>query len=227
MHKLLGSKPTNIACHEVILMQRALPLTMRHTPKRSKPITMDMLRGLCAACDTLGDIGPIFKLAFVLAFFGFLRQSNLAPKHAGQFDATRHPTRGDLQVAPPGLLFHLKWSKTRQAAHVPEVIPIPSAPGQTVDPVAAYSRVLQTTPTRHTSDPLLMLPNRRVITTTALQRILKLLIAGMGHEAADYTMHSFRRGGATASYNAGVKYIDIKRHGTWASDSFWLYVAQG
>ena len=50
------------------------------------------------------------------------------------------------------------------------------------------------------------------------------MIRGIGLDPGKYTWHSFRRGGATASYEAGCDYISIKRHGTWASDCFWQYI---
>ena len=41
-----------------------------------------------------------------------LRQSNLAPGSVGKFDATRHTTRADVAIQPPGLVIRVKWSKT-------------------------------------------------------------------------------------------------------------------
>ncbi len=37
------------------------------------------------------------KLAMLLSYMGFLRQSNLAPRTANMFDNSRHTTRGDIQ----------------------------------------------------------------------------------------------------------------------------------
>ena len=41
-----------------------------------------------------------------------------------------------------------------------------------------------------------------------------------------YSLHSLRRGGATASAHASVDCIHIKLHGMWRSDSFWDYTVR-
>ena len=47
----------------------------------------------------------------------------------------------------------------------------------------------------------------------------KAFMAILGRNPADFGEHSGRRGGATAALEAGVSWIDLKRHGRWASDS--------
>ena len=39
-----------------------------------------------------------------------------------------------------------------------------------------------------------------------------------------YTFHSFRRSGATLAYNADISLEQIKRHGTWKSNSVNTYI---
>ena len=47
-----------------------------------------------------------------------------------------------------------------------------------------------------------------------LQRLAKL-----GYDATQFSMHSFRAGGATAAANAGVPDRLFKCHGCWHSES--------
>ena len=47
----------------------------------------------------------------------------------------------------------------------------------------------------------------------------KALMAIIGRDPAEFGEHSGRRGGATAASEAGVSWVDLKRHGRWASDS--------
>ena len=54
--------------------------------------------------------------------------------------------------------------------------------------------------------------------STALEDT-KALMAMIGKDPTQYGEHSGRRGGATAASEAGVSWIDLKRHGRWASDS--------
>ena len=45
------------------------------------------------------------------------------------------------------------------------------------------------------------------------------MMAMIGRDPSLYGEHSGRRGGATAASEAGVSWLDLKRHGRWASDS--------
>ena len=54
--------------------------------------------------------------------------------------------------------------------------------------------------------------------STALED-LKSYMAMIGRDPANYGEHSGRRGGATTASEAGVSWLDLKRHGRWASDS--------
>jgi hypothetical protein len=53
---------------------------------------------------------------------------------------------------------------------------------------------------------------------------LRIMLSAMNIPPNIYSLHSFRRGGATAAYQAGVNYAQLKSYGTWASDSFWNYI---
>ena len=63
------------------------------------------------------------------------------------------------------------------------------------------------------------------ITHRYFSDILKSLISAAGHDAAKYFPHSFRRGGATFAYQAGVPERVIQRHGDWRSDAYQRYLA--
>ena len=166
------------------LMLCALPLTVRQFPSQKLPKLPDILVGL--VCDNLGAIGIVFKVAFTLGFFGFLRQSNLAPSSPQRFDASRHTTRSDIMIQASGLLVRLKWSKTHQAPGIPATIPIPSLPGHCTDPLAAYHHMLRAVLTSHPNDPLLSLPNGRLITCRFLQRALRCILRALGLPAPHY-----------------------------------------
>ena len=47
----------------------------------------------------------------------------------------------------------------------------------------------------------------------------KAMMAMIGRDPTLYGEHSGRRGGATTASEAGVSWLDLKRHGRWASDS--------
>lgn len=228
-HKYLDIDCPALHSFELDLMLRALDLTMRHIPNQRLPIDNAILVKLCYVCDYLGDLGRVLKVAFLFGYYGFLRQSNLAPRQAAIFDPKRHTCRGDIVQCPPGLVIILKWTKTIQRGqHIP-MIPLPSVTGSPLCPCSAYRQMLQVCPTRSPNDPLLLLPGpgkvRKTLTSCQISRAFQACMLTLGYPDKAYSLHSLRAGGATAAYTAGVDYVHIKRHGTWRSDSFWSYVS--
>ena len=58
-------------------------------------ISVETLLKIVHCCDTL-YMGPIFKTVFLVAFFVFLRLSNIAPHLFSTFDISRHLAAGDI-----------------------------------------------------------------------------------------------------------------------------------
>ena len=67
------------------------------------------LARISKACDVLFD-PPLFRAAFLLAFFGVLRMSNIAPHSRIKFDPLVHILRQDVLFIPPGARVLLKWT---------------------------------------------------------------------------------------------------------------------
>ena len=222
-HNYLGLQASALSNFHYQLMLRALPLTMRHFPSQKLPITPDILFNICLVCDNLGSIGIVLKVSFTLGFFGFLRQSNLAPTSPQRFDASRHTTRSDIMIQTSGLLVRLKWSKTHQAPGIPATIPIPSLPGHCTDLLAAYHHMLRAVPTRHPNDPLLSLPNGCLITCRYLQRALCCILRALGLPATAFSLDALRRGASQAAFQAGANFVAVKQHGLWWSDAVLDY----
>lgn len=224
LHKKAGMHTTAPSSFEVQMMIRAVKITVRHIPKSMLPITPDILYKICDICDQQGPIGLVLKTAFLISFFSFIRQSNLAPHSADKFDHTRHTARADVFRHPPGLVILLKWTKTMQSGQT-SLIPIPAIKGHSHCPLMSYKKMCRVVPAPPDS-PLLLLPgpHRTPVTISILQSALKVMIKALGHDPQQYSLHSLRRGGATASYHSGVDYATIQRHGTWTSDTFWRYI---
>ena len=61
-----------------------------------KPIfDIPLLKRICIACDSTFQ-GQVFKVAYLLGFFGFLRLSNLCPHSLADFNMLKHLTKGDV-----------------------------------------------------------------------------------------------------------------------------------
>ena len=73
--------------------------------------SLDRLVQLSTACDYLTS-GLVYRVVFLVGFFGFFRLSNLAPHAILSFDETRHLTGDDIFFAKPFVKVLLKWIKT-------------------------------------------------------------------------------------------------------------------
>ena len=231
-HRRVAGDPHALDSTEVKQMLRALDMTLVHTPSPKLPITQDMLPSLLQACNSLGAVGPAVKVALLLGYYGFLRQSNLAPRTPASFDPKRDTCRGDVLFQPPGLIVILKWSKTLQRGEKAHLVPLPARPNHPLCPLAAYQALLHHTPTLSPNHPLLQVPappgaplSARCVTTGQLAQGLHTALLAAGHQPSDYSLHSLRAGGATDAHRAGAQPQDIQRHGDWASSCFWGYVA--
>ena len=202
---------------------------MRHIPNQRLPVSINMLNQLCTLSTSLGPLGIVLKCAILLSFFGFLRQSNLAPASSSAFDPTRHTCRADVITHPPGLVIILKWTKTMQSSSRTHLVPIPAIPNHPLCPVQAFRDMDTAIPASGPNSPLLLLRNqhnkRIPLCLDKLNQAFKVLITSAGYSHKQFSFHSLRRGGATTSYHAGIDFSHIKQHGAWNSDAFWQYIS--
>ena len=202
-------------------MNRPLSLVKRNI------MSLVVLQKLIVACDDLTS--PFtFKAIFLVAFFGFLRISNIAPHSYSQFDSTRHLTRSDVKFNSLGMCITLKWSKTMQTRDKVHVITLPFLHPSPLCPVYALKRALSHyKPSPH--EPLFQVKTThgyRLVTESKLRKTLSKLNTKLGFEPHHFSFHTFRRSGATCAYNAHVPVQSIKSHGSWASDCVWSYIQQ-
>ena len=76
-------------------------------------MSLDTLKHLTLLCDEM-QFGFVFKPVFLIAFFGFLRISYLAPHSVAAFDPSRNITIADVIFHPQSMQSAIKWSKTLQ-----------------------------------------------------------------------------------------------------------------
>ena len=91
-----------LAHRKVYLIIKSVSINSTYIPKFKANITISMLDKITSKCDTL-RYGCVYKAVFLLAYFVFLRLSNVVPVLAKSFDATRNLLRGDIIFGPPGL----------------------------------------------------------------------------------------------------------------------------
>ena len=96
--------------HKLVLdYVRSITINAHFSPVPKGIFDVKTLAHIIHTCDLLND-PPLYKAAFLLAFFGFLRVSNIAPHSKQKFDSQKHFFRQDIIFAPPGVHVLLKWT---------------------------------------------------------------------------------------------------------------------
>ena len=193
--------------------------------KTNSIFTEQMLLDIIAATETL-EFSEIFLSVYLLAFFSFLRLSNMVPHAKNGFDPSRHLARGDIIFSDNEAIVLAKWSKTIQSRDKVVPVVIPKLSGSKLCPVTALSNMLHLV-SGSNNDPLFAIfkastwsPLTDSIVRKHLKRVLRLL--QLQHH--NFTFHTFRRSGASWAFEHGVPIEVIKQQGTWSSDCVWRYI---
>ena len=190
-----------------------------------KPImNIETLSAFVKQCDKT-PLGKVFKAMYLVAYFSFLRLSNLVPHSIAAFSYKKHLTQDDIFFKTDSAVCLVKWSKTMQLNDKVKLITIPKL-DNCLCPVAALREVLRISP-RFKNAPLFQhffnstwLP----LTDTRVRAHLRDMLSAVGLAASAFTFHSFRRSGATFAFQNNVELQNIKNHGTWSTDCVWRYV---
>ena len=155
--------------------------------------------------------------------------SNLAPNTMTDFDKLRHTAWGDIWPSKYGIIFSLKWLKTRQCATNRVSIPLPALGESELCSLRAWreytSRLSGVDNTPET--PLLLStvhPIGKPITVPVIRAFMRRAAEAISLSAQAYTPHSLRRGGASFSFNMGIPLEFIKFHGAFESNAVNAYL---
>ena len=227
LHLFQKTPCTALDSFEVTLTKKGLKRLLGLTTHQKSPITPALLLQFKSqlSLSTPGD-AAIWCLLTV-AFFSFLRKSNLTVSSPASFDPTRHLCRDDIKFTSHGAVLRIKWSKTLQHHDRLLFVPLPSVPGSALCPVSAILQYFSLVPAP-ASAPFFCIPSNgslRPVTHGVFTNSIKSLISRIGLRPADFSPHSFRRGGATFAFQAGVPERLIQRHGDWRSDAYRRYLA--
>ena len=92
---------------------KSLKINRPLQPKLHKHIDIQLLTSIIQVAGTLQH-PHIFTPLYILAYFSFLRLSNILPHTVTTFDPSRHLSKGDVILAQNQVLLIIKWSKTMQ-----------------------------------------------------------------------------------------------------------------
>ena len=219
--------PTECFKHQKIqFFIRSLKLNRPLTLKSHSALDEHMLHQVIMACHQLQN-PLVFSAIYLLAFFSFLRLSNIVPHSTSKFDVSRHLARGDIIFGQDLAIILVKWSKTNQFRDKVAKISIPVLSNSSLCPVASLKTLLQAVPGTQ-NDPLFTIFKQDSfvpLTDSMVRKHFKRIINILHWQHFKFTFHSFRRSGASWAYQHGVPIHAIKQQGTWASDCVWRYIS--
>ena len=197
--------------------------------KQKLPITLNILRGIFYLLNMNNSYDATFWAVCLVMFFGLFRKSHLLPLSHTKFDSNKQFSRSSFKFYYWGILLTVKWSKTIQFRERSVQIPLPRIPGSIFCPVSSLQHALSFTsgaPAHSHAFSYLDLPhcNRRCMTYRSFVSKLRSCLRSLGVSLDDYAGHSFRRGGASFAFQAGVPIEMIGMLGDWKSNSVLLYL---
>ena len=116
------------------------------------------------------------------------------------------------------LVITFRYSKTIQFGGRLLHIPLLEIPDSILCPVTAFQNMFSKV-TIKSDEPLFSLPSKKCIFYREFQLKIKELIDKTGLNPDNYSSHSFRRGGISVAFKAGVPADLIQLHGDWRTDA--------
>ena len=207
---------------------RGIKRTLGLSRRNRLPITLFILKSifkLLTPSHSLDIDTVMLWAAFSLAFFGFLRCSELTCN--GQFDRNVHLTREDFAffpniVSPQHMKVRIKKSKTDPFRQTSTITIAGSQ--SNVCAMAATRDFLLQTPDCSPQSPMFQFKDGAPLSRRTLASNLHTLLELCGFQPNNYNTHSFRIGAATTAAAAGLPAWLIKILGHWRSDSYERYI---
>ena len=190
-----------------------------------RPITFPVLQRLVdilpPICTSFYE-ATLFRAAFVLAFFGFLRVGEFTcANKKGDFshviqsgDVLINQDKSQMKVI-------LRSSKTDQGGKAAEILIGKNEKGS-LCPVQAVSDFMSVRPC--TGGPFFVHFDNTPLTSYQIGHMVKKGVKVLGLPPQSFSSHSFRIGAATSASICGISDDNIKSMGRWRSTAFELYI---
>ena len=203
--------------HRSLLLHRPFKVAIKSI------IDPSTLKSMVKECDHM-FMGPVYKAAYLLSFFLFLRITNLVPHSMEGYDPLQQLARADIIFATPGA--HV--TKTLQNNNSVRILKIPHLGTSPLCPVKALKSLLRLAPGSNNS-PLFQVQYQGSwvpLTDTRLRKNFSQILKNLHLSGSNITFHSLRRSGASLAFNSHVPLQNIQSHGTWTSECVWSYITQ-
>ena len=210
------------------MLMKGLARLNPHEQTQALPITPELLSQLHSVMDLNESLDRALWSCFLLTFYLFARKSNMVPPSGSSYNNRKHLARGDIHVSDSGLIILLKWSKTIQLGERHLLVPVIEIPSSVLCPKTAYLRMVSNLPAASGS-PAFLFVNKlglvETLTHSMFVNNLRGFLLKAGVNCLGFSGHSFRRGGATCAFAAGVPGELVQLHGDWRSDAYLRYLS--
>jgi hypothetical protein len=207
------------------MIRRGIARQLGTPPNQKLPLTVPILAMFVKFLDMSLNSDLAFWSACLVGFYGLMRKSTLLPKSVFKSDMSL--LRSDVvNLCEDSFVLEVRHSKTIQFGQRVLQIPFTSCAVDALCPVRALllhlisSRLLPSAPLFSYVDLGREICLTHSVFVARLRKLLKLC----GYDPALYSGHSFRRGGCTLSFEAGLSLVDIKLRGDWRSHAFERYL---
>ena len=208
------------------MIRRGVTRKLGRPPVQKMPITFEILSSLYDVLDLKRASDLAFWAAALVCFYGLLRKNTLLPFSAGS-SAPSFLIRSDVEnMSSHSFLLRIRHTKTIQFGQRVLTIPFVSCVKEKLCPVVHLLRHLVNSPLSGKLSLFSYLEEGRVKSWThaGFVTYLKKCLDLLGYAPNSYSGHSFRRGGCSACFEAGLSVTDIKLRGDWRSLSFERYI---
>ena len=225
LHIFMGLEYKFSEDFEVQLVIRGISRMIPHVPQRAKPITPTILLNFRSTMDGYNSLHCTVYACGLLLFLTLARLGSILPASTSA-STSEFLTRDCLNFSTEGLLVTLLRTKTiqfgRRRLHIP-LLRLQSP----LCPVLAYHRASRFVGTTSHVPAFVYKEGLSIkwLTKSVFVNTFRKVMKACGDEDyMAYTGHSFRRGGASWAFQAGIPGELIQICGDWASDAYKVYL---
>ncbi len=222
VHKLKNLQPPDLTDLDIVLVLKGLSVDRGLRLRQAAPITPQILLSFYNFLDLTTPVGCSWWALFLAAWYLMARASNLTPQSRDSFDPLQQLSWGAISLSDSVIFVKILWTKTLQYRERELIIPLMAVPGSRLCPVAAFWRLAQFG-RRNKQGAVFCDAQGFPFVYGAFLNKIKALAVQSGLNPAEFSTHSFRRGGATFAFQAGVPLQLIQVQGDWASLSILRY----
>ena len=207
---------------EFKVLLRGLKRKLAKPLKQALPITPEMLIIMYQHVNIQIPFQLAHWTAFIFAMRLLYRKSSIAPETLQKFNPEKDFSRQKAILSEGVVLVYQNYSKNNQFMTTTRVTPLVPSSMVALDPVFHYSKLLSENPAGWDS-PAFSFQEKgtfKCVTHKSFVEYLKYLLVKIGLDPAQWSGHSFRRGGASLLYRLGIDPLTIQACGDWSSDTF-------